>query len=174
MRISLERSVTNLRMEIIDEDEELESVLGKCNSYSRLPALLALMAEEPVLTELLDKVLNGDGIFTGPGDLNYPPEIAVARWEWRNGLVTELRTLHAKISRDNWFRFLGDFWSLCDNIGSYREELREVLTNASRDDLDAMMSSDARAQFRKLPDPIIAFRGCAEGDIGGLFIQCRP
>jgi len=60
----------------------------------------------------------------------------------------------------DWFRQLGDAWSACDNIARSRSVLRELLSSATRAELDAMMKADERAALAALPERFEVWRGC--------------
>lgn len=73
-----------------------------------------------------------------------------------------------------WFRILGECWSACDSIGSSREEFRKILLLASGVQLQAMMTTEEREAWHKLPDEIEAWRGCEAQDDDGLsFSLCK-
>ena len=73
-----------------------------------------------------------------------------------------------------WFRILGDCWSSLDNIGFVREEFRKILLLASGVQLQAMMTTEEREAWHKLPDEIEAWRGCEAHDDDGLsFSLCK-
>jgi hypothetical protein len=81
-----------------------------------------------------------------------------------------------------WFRLLGDWWSICDpgvllegrRPDARRIRLMRILNQATRQQLDAMMTDDERRRLAEMPARIRAFRGCESGDLGGFsFSLCE-
>jgi hypothetical protein len=73
-----------------------------------------------------------------------------------------------KLSRLEWFALLGEMWIMCDNIWRWRSLLKELLQDASRDQLDAMMDAAEREALAKLPAQITVYRGCYKINRSGL------
>ena len=81
---------------------------------------------------------------------------------------------NGRVAGAEWFNFLGCNWSICDNIGSFREELRKIFLISSGAQLQAMMTTEEREAWHKLPDEIEAWRGCEAHDDDGLsFSLCK-
>jgi hypothetical protein len=70
--------------------------------------------------------------------------------------------------RLEWFGLLGQEWSGFDNLGRYRPTLRPILANASRAELDAMMTDADRVLWEALPSELIVHRGCYRHNVSGL------
>jgi len=68
----------------------------------------------------------------------------------------------------DWFQLLGEHWSTCDNIYRWRTALRRILSEATRDQLDAMMTSEERTALAVLPPRITVYRGCYRVNRAGL------
>lgn len=64
------------------------------------------------------------------------------------------------MTREVFFEVLGDIWQCCDNIGLYKRVLRPILREASRAELDLMMTAEERSALAAMPDSITVFRGC--------------
>lgn len=71
-----------------------------------------------------------------------------------------------EMSRTDWLRLLGENWSVCDNIGRYKERLFLALGNR-RTHLQ-MMSERERAELAALPDEFPIYRGCDETNQDGI------
>jgi len=77
------------------------------------------------------------------------------RMDWVRGLFRRY-----KRRRIDCFKALGAAWTCCDNIATHRDALREILANASQDELDAMMCEREREALADLPAEITIYRGC--------------
>jgi len=76
--------------------------------------------------------------------------------------------------RTAWFRLLGEWWTMCDGMKWRRGIVASYLERASRQQLDAMMSSEELQELAKLPETIRAFRGCDISDRRGIsFSLCE-
>lgn len=73
-----------------------------------------------------------------------------------------------KLDRLEWFRLLGEWWTMCDNISSERSFLRRILSRASREELDAMMTTQERAVLASMPQRFSVYRGCYQVNRPGL------
>lgn len=67
-----------------------------------------------------------------------------------------------------WFRLLGGAWETFDNVGRHKDIILERLQDATRAQLDAMMSKAERAAWAVLPEEITAFRGCSQINLDGM------
>jgi len=83
----------------------------------------------------------------------------------RMGVVLESRELMSDLA---WFAQLGDTWSACDNIASCRDELSTILREATRPQLDAMMTPEERDALATMPEAIEVWRGCYKVNQNGL------
>jgi hypothetical protein len=73
-----------------------------------------------------------------------------------------------------WFRLLGNWWTDCDGVGPIRGRFARILHQASRKQLDAMMTEEERRRLAEMPEIIRAFRGCEAGDREGFsFSLCE-
>lgn len=72
------------------------------------------------------------------------------------------------LDRESFFKALGSFWCCSDNIWQHKDQLSEILGNASRKELDLMMEPDELAALAKLPATIKVYRGCYENNQDGL------
>jgi hypothetical protein len=59
---------------------------------------------------------------------------------------------------EDWLTLLGENWSCCDNIRTYRKALRSRL--GVRGPLRAMMTAKENAAYDELPDLLTCYRGC--------------
>jgi len=76
--------------------------------------------------------------------------------------------------RTAWFRLIGEWWHMCDGMKWRRGIIARHLERASRQQLDAMMTSQELQELAKLPNTIRAFRGCDISDRGGIsFSLCE-
>lgn len=82
---------------------------------------------------------------------------------------TRIRTVVlSPVSRADWFRLLGSEWSICDSIWSARGVIRSDLREASREQLDLMMTDEERAALAQLPERFTVYRGCYAINRAGL------
>lgn len=81
----------------------------------------------------------------------------------RSWLRIEGKGTH-QVSRGVFFRLLGEQWPCCDNIFAHREPLDVTfrMQRPTRRELNLMMTAEELTSWEKLPDPIIAYRGCSE------------
>jgi hypothetical protein len=68
----------------------------------------------------------------------------------------------------DWFRLLGEHWSVCDNLWRWRALLRPILADATREHLDAMMTAQEFSALTALPERITVYRGCYRINRSGL------
>lgn len=69
------------------------------------------------------------------------------------------------LSRTNFIRLLGEWWSSCDNISEYSEELEDLevfLDMGYYGTLKEMMTSEELAAWESLPEFVTIYRGCYE------------
>jgi hypothetical protein len=67
-----------------------------------------------------------------------------------------------------WFRLLGEEWTVCDSIWHMRGVLRLLLRRASRAELDAMMEPSEREALAQMPETFTVYRGCYQINLPGL------
>lgn len=67
-----------------------------------------------------------------------------------------------------WFRLLGEQWSLCDNVGKHWVDLLALFQFAKRADLVCMMNADERKAHAALPETFTAWRGCFDFNARGF------
>jgi hypothetical protein len=72
------------------------------------------------------------------------------------------------LEREHFFKALGWHWSCSDNIWEHKDQLSQILGNASRKELDLMMEPDELATLAKMPATIKIYRGCYENNQDGL------
>lgn len=72
------------------------------------------------------------------------------------------------LEREHFFKALGWHWSCSDNIWEHKDQLSQILGNASRKELDLMMEPDELATLTKMPAIIKIYRGCYEKNRDGL------
>jgi len=72
------------------------------------------------------------------------------------------------MERRAWFAQLGEEWSGCDNIASYRAELRRIMRRANSNDLDAMMTREEVDALAQMPPRVDVWRGCYRVNRAGL------
>ena len=69
-----------------------------------------------------------------------------------------LLRLRRRMAREDWLTLLGKHWSGCDNLGRYRTDFRRRL--GTEGPLWALMTPEAAAAYRSLPNKVIIYRGC--------------
>ncbi len=62
--------------------------------------------------------------------------------------------------RDDCLRVLGDIWTVCDNIGEHKADLRCILPRSAE---PLMMTPEELAELEALPDPLTVSRGADRG-----------
>ncbi len=62
--------------------------------------------------------------------------------------------------RDDCLRVLGDIWTVCDNIGEHKADLRRILPRSTE---PLMMTAEELAELEALPDPLTVYRGADRG-----------
>jgi hypothetical protein len=83
----------------------------------------------------------------------------------RMGALLEAQPL---LDRESFFKALGSFWCCSDRIWEHKDELSQILVNASRQELDLMMEPDELSALAKMPKTIKIYRGCYENNQDGL------
>ena len=79
-----------------------------------------------------------------------------------------LLDVYPLLDREHFFKALGWHWCFSDNICDFKDQLSEILGNASRKELDLMMEPDELATLAKMPAIIKIYRGCYEKNRDGL------
>lgn len=70
-------------------------------------------------------------------------------------------------ARRGWFRLLGEFFTVCDNVSQHALRLRQIF--AENPTLwPLMMNAAERRTFDALPDTIVIYRGCGPVNRLGL------
>jgi hypothetical protein len=67
------------------------------------------------------------------------------------------------IDFSDWLAVLGQIWSSADNVGLYRDDLVEVLTDWMDNPhtvIPELMTPEEMAAFEALPDEVTIYRGC--------------
>jgi len=72
--------------------------------------------------------------------------------------------LYHKIEHEAWLRLLGDNWTVCDNIGSHRRLLAQILPKVGP--VRQMMDTAELAAWDALPDPVTIYRGARVHHLG--------
>jgi hypothetical protein len=60
---------------------------------------------------------------------------------------------------DEWWRQLGECWTVCDNIGAYKQFLAPLLAHATPHQRTLMMTADEQAALAELPPVLTVYRG---------------
>lgn len=73
----------------------------------------------------------------------------------------------------DWLKLLGDWWSLCDNVGEWADHLMDLtplgyVLDAPAALRPALMTDLELAQLEALPDPVTVWRGCYASNKWGL------
>ena len=71
--------------------------------------------------------------------------------------------LYDLMRRREWYRLLGNQWSICDNIREHAAFLSVVFRNATKTELRRMMTAAEIRHWDALPNEITIYRGCYEG-----------
>ena len=67
------------------------------------------------------------------------------------------------------YRLLGEFWTMCDNIGIYKKAVRSWLTfGLPASTRHEMMTDEENAALAALPEVVTIYRGCAWANRNGL------
>jgi hypothetical protein len=72
----------------------------------------------------------------------------------------------------DWWKVLGEFWSVCDNISltlaAHEWAEYAIMEYASRRELNWMMGAKERAAWQALPETVTVYRGCYQNNQNGL------
>ena len=83
--------------------------------------------------------------------------------------LPEVLAFKATMNPREWWRLLGEAWTMCDNLAMHTEELRRCLRDADRKQLDAMMTRYERRRLRMLAGgELTVYRGCYDCNRDGL------
>ena len=74
-------------------------------------------------------------------------------------------SLHSRMQNNDWFRLLGEMWSICDNIASHRLSLRNLI--GTKGPVREMMDEAEETAYDLLPETITVFRGCGAHNMIG-------
>lgn len=88
-------------------------------------------------------------------------------------METILRLRH-HMSAPDWWRLLGNNWSICDNIAAHKHRLRQILVKANPTNLRAMMRTHELRTLAAMPDEITVYRGCYDINRDGLSWSLSP
>lgn len=81
----------------------------------------------------------------------------------------EILSFKANMNHLDWWRLLGEEWTVCDNVATHTKKLRTYLRKADRTQLDMMMTRYARRQLRELNGgELTVYRGCYDFNHDGL------
>ncbi len=98
----------------------------------------------------------------------------VLRWCNSYERLPTLLRFRREMSAPDWWRLLGELWSMCDNIAAHKERLRAYLMKASGRNLLAMMRNHERRALGYLPPMVTVYRGCYGVNRDGLsWTLCR-
>jgi hypothetical protein len=113
-----------------------------------------------------------------PKDLNHTQALMCEAWEktigvWSNSTqrIGECLALYLVLNKEDFsvvYAILGNIWSSCDWPFRYRNELRFVLREATRKQLNLMMTESELEEWKKLPDTITAYRFCYHNNMKGF------
>lgn len=82
----------------------------------------------------------------------------------------EVLYLFPRMHESDWFVLLGQWWENCDRIGGHRADMKHMFTLYRRTPhiIPEMMRSHELRALNALPKMVTIYRGCTEGDKGGL------
>jgi len=88
--------------------------------------------------------------------------LALERLRFANSYdrMPALLALRPHLDRVKWWRILGEEWTGCDNIAAFKRDLKPLLREASREELDLMMEPHELAAWASLPELLTVYRGC--------------
>lgn len=77
-----------------------------------------------------------------------------------------------QMERSDWLRVLGEFWTICDNIGREAKFLASLLEglapSGGAKTITEMMTKRELSAFQGLPDAVTIYRGCYQRNKHGL------
>lgn len=76
-----------------------------------------------------------------------------------------LIALRSELRGDAWLRLVGEFWSMCDNIGAHRLVMRRLLPQHGP--VPQLMTAAERSAWDKLPPLVTLYRGCGPRNMLG-------
>jgi hypothetical protein len=82
----------------------------------------------------------------------------ISTWTGSYEKMSAVLAFEAELTRPDWLKLLGEFWSVCDNIRNHRIELRKIL--GAQGPLRDMMNTGENAHYDGLPDTVTCYRGC--------------
>ncbi len=85
--------------------------------------------------------------------------------------LPEIIRFAGMMNRRSWLRLLGEYWSILDNLHSWRDMLR--LFVPSRTTL-LLMNKEERATWHDLPAVVTVYRGCSDINMDGLSWSLCP
>ncbi len=89
-------------------------------------------------------------------------------WANSGSRLPVLLTLREFCDTGEWYRLLGEEWSGCDNVGTFRGRLTAIFKSDDWLHVERMMNGEERAARDALPANITAYRGCYERNQRGL------
>ena len=95
-------------------------------------------------------------------------------WADSYNRMSTILGLRRQMSAPDWWRLLGNEWSVCDNIAAHRHQLRLILIKANPTNRRAMMCTDELQALAAMPDEITVYRGCYENNRDGLSWSLSP
>lgn len=104
--------------------------------------------------------------------MNYQEAADHLKWCDSFTRLPQLIALHSCMAPADWLRLLGDEWTVCDNIGRYRLELRRLLPRTGP--VLEMMTGEEQAAYRSLPERLTVFRGCGINNMLGACWSLAP
>jgi hypothetical protein len=78
--------------------------------------------------------------------------------------MTALHDLFFQMEREQWLRLLGDWWSICDDIGRHRSWLRIALPRLGP--VRELMTPEEQAAWDALPQTVTIYRGARSLKLG--------
>jgi hypothetical protein len=79
--------------------------------------------------------------------------------------VDTLIDLGWQMQPEHWHTVVGEEWSMCDNIGRYRLELKKMLPTEGP--VVEMMTPDELSAYAALPESLTVYRGCGANNMLG-------
>ena len=98
--------------------------------------------------------------------LSFDDAAALLGWCDSYSRLPRLLELAGRMERGEWLQLLGSMWSICDNIGPHRLQLRALLPPAGP--VTELMESAEADAYLALPDRLTIYRGCGERNLLGV------